>query len=433
MDRKEKKVKSVIKDISPMLVETKWDDGTSAQICYYDLDKKYIKSEENFDSGGIKEGVDITYYTSGKKKQQLNYVKGKKNGKSFYWNPGGILIYEVIFEDDINNGKYLTWHHNGIPSYETTYKNGIPEGMCTTWYDNGKIEKKFERKDDKYYGKYKEFYKDGQIHAECEYDDNGQKTGMCRCWFPDRTLSEEAEHKDGKLEGKWYLRNDDGLSSLGYFRLGKLHGTSQRFYKNNNKKFEWQYDNGTKEGLCEEWYDDNRLKLRCSYKNGLLHGEFCKYDLYGNKAYECIYEHGKILKVTSIILDGKDYKLPDFGDITVWKACLSVLDQKENKFVIVKILVPSLAKRVVTQSMEYRFKSRIEFGTVLEIKDDDGTSYSRARSFVSNNRLEYIVGKEVHADEFDERPEEHCGHGIHVQKYKEDCEQWREYFPLQSL
>ena len=66
------------------------------------------------DSAGLlKQGINISYYLNGKKMNQANFEKGKKEGEFITWNEKGRLFSIFHFTNDLMSGTNLSWYDNG--------------------------------------------------------------------------------------------------------------------------------------------------------------------------------------------------------------------------------------------------------------------------------------------------------------------------------
>ena len=100
--------------------------------------------------------------------------------------------------------------------------------------------------------------------------------------------------------------------------------------------------------------------------------------------------------------------LPE-GDIIGYKKC------QESK--IVKMLIPKEAKR----SHAFGRKCRAEYADVIEIIDKEGGKCNDATSDRGGN---YIVGKRIYPNSFDDDWTDECSNGIHFFITKEEAEAW---------
>ena len=68
----------------------------------------------------------------------------------------------------------------------------------------------------------------------------------------------------------------------------------RRYYKNGNKEWEEEYQNGQRHGKSIEW-DENGNKLwEHEYQNGLRHGKHISWNEKGNKFWEVEWKNGQL-------------------------------------------------------------------------------------------------------------------------------------------
>jgi len=75
-------------------VKVRWKAGVSRDGCY------------------LLHGKEVWYYEDGRKKWEVNYVNGKKDGREIYWNKDGSKRYEWDF-DKPGHGKWIVWNKDG--------------------------------------------------------------------------------------------------------------------------------------------------------------------------------------------------------------------------------------------------------------------------------------------------------------------------------
>lgn len=104
---------------------------------------------------------------------------------------------------------------------------------------------------------------------------------------------------------------------------------------------------------------------------------------------------------------------PETGSFVAWKKVKDFFSQKPY---LVKLLIPEDAKRSSATS----YKCRAEFAKVLGIYEESGIE--SAQDAIFNRRIvslsshidtDYVVGKMVYPDSFDENRWKECSHGIH--------------------
>ncbi|MEI6157499.1 MAG: PKD domain-containing protein, partial [Atribacterota bacterium] len=111
-----------------------------------------LKVEYSFytspDGSEIRQGMETSWYPSGKKKSQGEYLNGQKEGV------------------------WISWYENGSQGQKGSYRQNGKEGIWTKYYQNGKIESQGPYKDNRREGKWTKWYEDGRKFAEfkCQND-----------------------------------------------------------------------------------------------------------------------------------------------------------------------------------------------------------------------------------------------------------------------
>lgn len=113
------------------------DNGVAHDVSYYKSGKK---KEEGYFKYGIKCGKWVEWYESGQRKSVKYYDQnGLLNGKWTYWYETGQKWNTLVYKDGEINGKWTYWYKNGRKWHELTYANGEVEGKWIFWYKNGKV------------------------------------------------------------------------------------------------------------------------------------------------------------------------------------------------------------------------------------------------------------------------------------------------------
>jgi len=152
------------------------------------------------------------------------------------------------------------------------------------------------------------YYESGRICSiiECQNDKNGKKLhGVTKFWYDtqreiddQQNLKEECYYDNDKkcgVERKWNLDTQTGQHHLvleNYYVDDKLHGVSKAYYDTDNDhnggryglKYEYNYVNGCKHGLCKEWYNNttNSPRNETYYVNDKKCGLYKAWDGHGN-------------------------------------------------------------------------------------------------------------------------------------------------------
>jgi len=112
------------------VVEETWPDGSAKTIRYYSL--------ESQDSILVKE---ISFYESGNKRMEGEFIDGRRNGMWKYWYENGELWSEGYFQEGVRSGPVRTYHPNGERNTIGTYDNGVRIGKWKFWDEKGQLTK----------------------------------------------------------------------------------------------------------------------------------------------------------------------------------------------------------------------------------------------------------------------------------------------------
>jgi len=76
----------------------------------------------------------------GSKAKQIEYQKGKPNGKHREWNENQQLLLERTLVGGIPHGEHTEWYPNGKKKAQGKWDMGMPTGQMTEWTEDGKEE-----------------------------------------------------------------------------------------------------------------------------------------------------------------------------------------------------------------------------------------------------------------------------------------------------
>ena len=136
--------------------------------------------------------------------------------------------------------------------------------------------------------KNREYYTNGNLKAEYERNERGEKEGY-----------ELLYYESGVLRAEYH------------YKAGKLHGVTKEYYENGNLVAEGNYRNGMLEGLSRIYYESGKLKAESSYKNDALDGLCKMYYESGQVKAEYYYRDGSLEKTISSPKDNADVKVTD--------------------------------------------------------------------------------------------------------------------------
>lgn len=115
-------------------------DSTWNYFSYYD---KTLSGRENFVMGK-KEGISVSYYSSGKKSQELEYRNDIKNGiwRQYYSN--GILKLATAYRNGKRNGNFIVNYPNDKPEWKGMYIDDIKDGKWIHYNPDGTLDIEIE-------------------------------------------------------------------------------------------------------------------------------------------------------------------------------------------------------------------------------------------------------------------------------------------------
>ena len=232
-----------------------WSSKTEAQ--------QNIFSATTYDNGAIKEikyhnktkdRIELvkgeTYYSSGNKESEGDYLDGKKDDLWTFWWENGRKKSEGVFNDGILDGILTSWSPDGKENFELTWKFGYPwDGKRTEWYESGQKMSEGTWKNGKPDGLWAYWEKDGQKYIGKTTKEDGEDGSFL--FFYDgknTTVKSHQTYKDGKQDGKWTSWDENGQKSEGTLKDGKPDGLWTLWYDNGEKEEEGTYKEGEKDG-----------------------------------------------------------------------------------------------------------------------------------------------------------------------------------------
>jgi uncharacterized protein len=282
-----------------------------------------------------KQGRAYYYYPSGKLKEEVNFVDGKKEGDAKEYDEAGNLI------------TLLEYYNNFLINRERinrTDAKGSKQGVWKEFYGNGNIHKEMFYVDDQLDGIFREFsesgallssvrYEKGEIRIDDEaksleenieidfrqeYYDNGKLkySGSFKNKIPvgiHRYYNEEGNilssevldesgivisqgliDETGNINGPWKDLYPDGkIKAEGAYVNNLRSGKWIFYYYNGQKEQEGNYLRGNYEGTWRWYHSNGELWREEMYFNGREDGEFAEYDSLGNIVAQGNYINGE--------------------------------------------------------------------------------------------------------------------------------------------
>jgi len=169
-------------------------------------------------------------------------TEGKKQGKWIIFGrhkPGTCYqpeqkVEEGMYIDNKKNGLWIEYYCNGNLKGKIQYVNGRPDGYCIIYHENGKImeEGQWSSKLNRWVGKYRLYYENGQVQHEFYYNQNGKREGPARYYYENGQLAIEGNFVNGQETGVFreYYENGD-LKAEKTFNNGQVDVASIKEYQ----------------------------------------------------------------------------------------------------------------------------------------------------------------------------------------------------------
>jgi len=242
----------------------------------------YIFSKELF-VNDKKEGKAYNYFDNNKVKMEINYLNGKKNGRTFEYNKEGKII--TIFEynkDRLINRELI----NRID------ENGDKQGIWKEFYEDSKVNIEKGYKDNKLEGYYKKYDKKGNLMLTLRYengvivDDNAvddqeeieirkeyDNNGIIKFSGPYKRNTPVGIHreysKDGEVINSKIYDNNGNIIAIGIVNeKGEKQGIWENYYTSEKLLSEGQYINNKKTGTWKYYFINGRIEQTGKYRNG---------------------------------------------------------------------------------------------------------------------------------------------------------------------
>ncbi len=277
----------------------------------YDKDGN-LKQLKQYDNGEINDTVqefvfiDIRteYYDNGQQHLVGGYANNKKQGIfREYDRDSGKIINSFIYEQDVKmsegiidnygiyKGKWKIFYKTGELKEEGEYIDGIKEGEWKYYYTNGVIEQKGKYVKGKIHGSWSWYYANSKKHREETYR-YGKEEGVITEFDSLGNIITQGEFIGGLKDGEWFYDLGDHIEK-GKYSGGDRDGEWEYRFKDNDKlAFKGKYKNGLAEGKHVYYYKNGKVEMEGKYKGGLKHGAWSKFDDDGTLNFIITYKNG---------------------------------------------------------------------------------------------------------------------------------------------
>ena len=224
-------------------------EGNYKRVHYYEQGKK-IKRNHNI----------ITNYYDGKTPESIGeWVYSKKQGLWVFFNEEGVITKAAMYVNDKEEGAWFTYedgqlaksgflkngqkdgewlgyHYGGEIHKKQTYKDGIQMGKEEYFHPNGKLRSLVHIVNGNKSGDFKEYYANGALELEGQYDAEGKRTGVWKEYYESGKLREVYGFQSDKWHGEYVRYYENGkLEIKGTYNLDQPVDTFKRYDENGNE------------------------------------------------------------------------------------------------------------------------------------------------------------------------------------------------------
>ena len=240
------------------------------------------------DGNGRKQGRWCIFYEKGNLKSEVTYRDDKKNGYLKEYSENGDLLKISKYADDVLQPEaeeiqklevQNEYYPDGKIRISAMFRNGIPEGIKREYAADGNVEKAY-------------LYKNGVIIGEGIVKDDGNRNGPWKDFYPDGSVKSEGNYDNGKQVGEWkYYHSNGKTEQTGKFnKQGKFDGTWKWYFDSGQLLKEEHYRNGLKDGMSTEYDETGKVIEEGEFVNGNEDGPW--FELTGDNFIRGAYRDG---------------------------------------------------------------------------------------------------------------------------------------------
>jgi antitoxin component YwqK of YwqJK toxin-antitoxin module len=252
----------------------------------YEADK--LKGQMPF-SNELLNGTLVSYFPSGQKEVENNFLNGKRNGTSTTYSESGKILSQGRF------------------------KNGRPVGAFMKYYENGNLKTKLEVSKD-WNGLVYSYFPSGELKMKSQIK-NKILNGSSNVYFISGKREGSFTYVDSQLDGLVNVFYENGtLKSQTNYNKGIRQGKEKHFHENGKLKFEIVYLNDQMHGECLSYYEDGVIQNKAMFSKNVPEGSSFQYNRNGVLVAQAIIEGGELKEGTSYdenasaIIIYKDFK-----------------------------------------------------------------------------------------------------------------------------
>jgi antitoxin component YwqK of YwqJK toxin-antitoxin module len=250
------------------------------------------------------------YYPDASVKWEKTYLGTLSHGIWKEYDTAGIVISTVIYNlgiklgegimdsEGIKQGSWKEYYKDGNLRAEGDYNDGSRIGAWKFFHPNGKLEQKGKyRKGGKANGLWVWYYDNSAVRREENYI-NGKEDGELIEYDLEGNIISQGEYIEGLKEGEWTINTGDYIEKGNYIE-GMMHGLWEGTYKSTDKTaFKGEYLEDEPNDKHTYYYPSGRKMLEGKYQMGLKVGDWKRYDENGVLRLTIEYKNGVAKKLS---------------------------------------------------------------------------------------------------------------------------------------
>jgi len=231
------------------------------------LDRQRINRR---DKNNLKQGLWYYFYDNGNIRIEGTYREDKKQGYFKEFTENGDFLRISKYENDIllPDAEEIQklevqneYYPNGKIKISAMFRNGVPEGIRREYNPEGKIENAY-------------LYRNGMLTGEGIVQEDGNREGPWKEFYLDGKLKAEGNYENGKPSGVWKFYFEDGKTEQTgkYNKQGNPDGTWKWFFTSGMLSREENFRNGARDGMFSEYDETGKCIEEGEFVDGLEEG-----------------------------------------------------------------------------------------------------------------------------------------------------------------
>ncbi len=218
-----------------------------------------------------------------------DYNKEGKITNAYVYNDNGILLSEGIIDEAGNrNGRWKDFYPDGKIQAEGQYNENRRSGAWKFYNISGKVEQTGSFNAGRPDGLWKWYYQNGQLLREEEYF-QGRRDGAYSEYSLTGEVITQGQYSDGEKNGEWTYKSGD-YTEEGKYIIGLKDGVWKGYYFNGNLKFKGTFVQGNPDGEHKLYYESGKIREEQHYQTGIKQKTWRKFDEEGNILLTIVYK-----------------------------------------------------------------------------------------------------------------------------------------------